>query len=445
MMSLPNAFSADDLMAWEPREAKHGGVTRFGAVHGELKIDGLSCALLYENGVLVRAATRGTGSVGEDVTLNARTVEGIRHRLAPPYPPMVEVRGEVFLRRNRLAALHAERAAAGDAPYANTRNAAAGALRVLDPEVTRRRGLSFFAYGIALPDNAPPAVATQDELIAQLAGWGLAVCVRRAVCATLAEAEAFAEGVRVDRSSFDFDIDGVVFKVNDLALQCRLGAISNRDPRWAMAGKWPAEAVETLLVGIEVQVGRTGRLTPVAIVRPVEVGGVTVTNATLHNADYIASLAPGGLRIGDRVRLQRAGEVIPQILSVAVEARTGAEQAWSFPTSCPSCGHAVICEADAADTFCPNVATCPAQLVRRIEHAASRPALDIRGLGSEVAIKLTEAGLVRRLSDIFHRECPALTPELLAGALLWALAHPDELAPPPRLPFKGLGLAGSQP
>lgn len=419
MLSLANAFNEADLEAWADREARGVGLPSLGALFCELKIDGLSLELTYENGELVRAATRGNGTVGDDVTVNARTIASIPQRLAGgPHPAYVAVRGEVYMPRSGFERLNAERAAAGEATFRNPRNAAAGSLRQLDPKVTAQRPLAFFGYSV-LQKSGAPLVRSQEQLYQTLDSWGFETCPIRRLCVSIEEVHVFADEVSRTRDKLDFDIDGVVVKVNDVALQNEMGAVG-REPRWAIARKWPAEAVETRLIGIDVQVGRTGKLTPVALLEPVEVGGVTVQNATLHNADYIAAL---GLMIGDHVLITRAGEVIPQVLSVVREKRTGEEREWSFPTTCPTCGESVArdLEAEAADIYCVNAA-CPAQIVRRIQHFASRPAMDIRGLGDEVSQRLASAGLVRSVADLY-----TLTSEKLLGLDGFATVSADNL------------------
>lgn len=409
MLSLANAFDQAELDAWMGREGRNApGGTMF-PMFCELKIDGLSLELIYVDGRLQRAATRGDGMVGEDVTANAATIASIPHVLkqcdAYPVPRRVAIRGEVYLPRSAFRALNAAVSARGGEPFRNPRNAAAGSLRQKDPAVTAERALAFFAYAIVLQPEDRGLLDNQADLMAALEEWGFQTCQVRGLCSTPAEVHAFVDHVAEIRDTLDFDIDGVVVKANSFAVQAALGSVG-REPRWQVARKWPAEAAETTLIDIQIQVGRTGKLTPVAVLEPVEVGGVTVRHASLHNARYIEAK---GIRIGDRVRVARAGEVIPQVLDVVVHARNGAEKAWSFPTVCPSCGDPVHRPIDrviggvaqeAADTICENAA-CPAQLVRRIEHFASRAAMDIRGLGSEVSQLLASAGRIRSIADLY--------------------------------------------
>lgn len=407
MLSLGNAFSAEELEDWIQRESPHAGASGMLPLFGELKIDGLSLEIIYENGVLVRAATRGDGKVGEDVTEGARTIRSIPAYLSPGpaarVPSRVAVRGEVYMPLSGFRTLNEAREAAGEPPFRNPRNAAAGSLRQKNIQEVARRPLAFFAYAVVFLGESSVEADTQDEVLALAGTWGFTPCPVRQVCPSLSAMHSFVDRVEKIRAELDFDIDGVVFKVNDLAAQERMGSVG-REPRWAIARKWPAQSVETRLLGIQVQVGRTGKLTPVAQLDAIEVGGVTVRQATLHNSDYIETL---GLKIGDRVRITRAGEVIPQVLSVVGEARTGEETEWSFPTECPSCGAPVHRPLDAADHFCES-ATCPAQITRRIEYFASRSAMDIRGLGTEVAEALVGEGLVRTVADLYDLSMPEL-------------------------------------
>jgi len=403
MLSLQNAMSVAEFEAWHARARAYTDREDMGALCAELKIDGLSMSLTYEKGKLVRGTTRGDGLEGEDVTLNVRQIAAIPAKLSVPegqsVPEVCEVRGEVYLPRTSFAAINTRREAAELDPYRNPRNAASGSLRVIDPTVTRDAGLGFFAYGLVLPADAPPetiGLTSHGSILDRLESWSFTTSPHRCVINSLAESEAFAETIPSLRASLDFDIDGVVFKMNSIAMQKMLGAVS-REPRWAVARKWPVEAIETTLREVRYQVGRTGRITPVAVVDPTEIGGVTVTNATLHNADYIRAL---DLRIGDRVLLTRAGEVIPQILGVVPEKRTGKEVAVQFVSVCPDCGHALERRADEADTFCVS-ATCPPQQIRRTMHAGSRKALDIRGLGAEVAEQLHTAGAIQSWADLW--------------------------------------------
>lgn len=410
MLSLRNAMSVEEMTEWATRAQDLTGQASLGAICGELKIDGLSMALTYEKGKLVRGATRGDGTEGEDVTLNVQQIAAIpqRLKLAPgeSVPERFEVRGEVYLPRTSFAALNRALEQEDEAPYRSPRNAASGSLRVLDPARTKRAGLGFFAYGLVLPADAQLetlGISTHSAALDVLERWGFQTSPMRRTVNTLEEAEQLANDVVAARDSLDFDIDGVVLKLNSFAQQRTLGAVS-REPRWAVARKWPVEAVETTLSEVRYQVGRTGRVTPVAVVEPVTIGGVTVTNATLHNADYITGL---DLRIGDRVRLTRAGEVIPQILGVVPGHRSGQEVPIQFPGACPSCGHGLVRREGEADTFCESP-TCPPQAVRRTLHAASRKALDIRGLGIDVAEQLHSSGTITDWTQLWELDEAAL-------------------------------------
>jgi DNA ligase (NAD+) len=405
MLSLRNAFGMQDIRAWNAREARHVGRTDMGAVHAELKIDGVSLSLRYEQGRIVRAATRGTGETGEDVTHNAATIRDIPATLRAderfPFPPIFEVRGEVFMARSGLARLNAELAAAGEDMKANARNAASGSLRQLDAAVTARRPLSFFAYALAAPEGEQAPVATQSQLMEALQAWGFTVCEHRAVCTNEAAVESFIHHVATLRPTLDYDIDGVVLKVDALPMQDALGYVG-REPRWAVAFKWAPPSAESTLRDIVLQVGRTGAITPVGVIEPIEVGGVVVTNVTLHNEDYIRAM---DLRIGDRVKVHRAGEVIPELLGVVRDARTGSETPWLFPTACPRCEGVIARPSDskqerAARHYCENL-SCPAQFERLLAHFGSRAAMDIHGLGAEAARGLAESGRVRTVADLF--------------------------------------------
>lgn len=413
MLSLGNAFSEAELMQWWDRMKGRVAAEQDVKLFGEPKIDGLSLALLYENGKLVRAATRGNGKVGEEVTKNAMTIADIPHRISGrglEDLERVEVRGEVYMPLDGFKRLNEERAEAGLDLFRNPRNAAAGALRQLDAKVTASRPLNFFAYSLAIDEGEVFPVRTQQELIELFQDWGLPTTPVLSLCNDIQAAHGFVNGLEKQRASLNFEIDGVVLKVNNLKLQQELGYVG-KDPRWAIARKWPPEAKETKLLDIDIQVGRTGRLTPVAILKAVELSGVTVTNATLHNADYIDARK---IKIGDVVRVTRAGEVIPQVLSVVENKRSGSEVDWEFPTTCPSCGGPVVrpveevkevdgkeVEILGADTFCENSA-CPAQALRRVEHFVSKSALDVQGLGGETCEKMLRDGLITSVGDLYE-------------------------------------------
>jgi DNA ligase (NAD+) len=410
MLSLDNAFSDEDAAEFDAR------VRRFLKLEDEVvaytaepKIDGLSASLRYENGVLVRGATRGDGRVGEDVTENLRTLAEIPKRLkGSGWPEVIEVRGEVYLGHEEFAALNAAAEAAGQRTYANPRNAAAGSLRQIDPKITAQRPLRFFAYAWGLISG--PFAETQWEALAKLKSWGFHTTPQsRRVEGLQGLLEAYAEMERL-RPHLGFDIDGVVYKVDRLDWQHRLGFVS-RAPRWGIARKFPAQQARTLLEAIDIQVGRTGALTPVARLTPVTVGGVVVTNATLHNADEIARL---DVRIGDTVILQRAGDVIPQILGVVESERPAHTHAYEFPHECPCPLKTPIVRettASGAETVvrrCSGEFACPFQKLAHLRHFASRRAFDIEGLGEKQLTAFVERGWLAAPADIFrlkdHRE-----------------------------------------
>jgi DNA ligase (NAD+) len=398
MMSLDNAFSFDELVSWEQRLRRDG---LSGAEYlCELKVDGLAINLLYEDGRLVRALTRGDGRTGEDVTPNVRTIRSVPHRLAAseefPAPRVVEVRGEVFLPVEAFTALNESLVAAGKAPFANPRNSAAGSLRQKDPRITASRALSMVCHGIGYREGFEPK--RQSEAYAALAAWGLPVSDRVKVVKQLAEVRAFVEHYGEHRHDVEHEIDGVVVKVDQVALQRRLGSTS-RAPRWAIAFKYPPEEVNTELLDIRVNVGRTGRVTPYGVMKPVVVSGSTVEMATLHNASEVRRK---GVLIGDTVVLRKAGDVIPEIVGPVVELRDGTEREFVMPTHCPECGTEVRPEKEGdADIRCPNQRSCPAQLRERIFHVAGRGAFDIEVLGYEAAIALLQAGVVHDEGDLF--------------------------------------------
>ncbi len=402
MLSLDNAFSLDELRAWDARLRRE----EVGEVDYlcELKVDGLAINLLYEKGRLVRALTRGDGRTGEDVTPNVRTIDGVPHRLRGdgehPVPEQVEVRGEVFLSGEAFEALNASLVEAGKAPFANPRNSAAGSLRQKDPKVTATRALAMVCHGIGHREGFEPS--RQSEAYAALAAWGLPVSPHTRVVSSLAEVEAFVEHFGEHRhdpvDGPEHEIDGVVVKVDQVALQRRLGSTS-RAPRWAIAFKYPPEEVNTRLLDIRVNVGRTGRVTPYGVMEPVLVSGSTVEMATLHNASEVVRK---GVLIGDTVVLRKAGDVIPEILGPVVALRSGDEREFEMPTHCPECGTELRHEKEGdADIRCPNHRSCPAQLRERIFHVAGRGAFDIEALGYEAAVALLEADVVHDEGDLF--------------------------------------------
>jgi DNA ligase (NAD+) len=362
----------------------------------ELKFDGLAVNLRYEEGALVRAATRGDGEEGEDVTPNARTIRAIPLRLNGVRAPVIEVRGEVFLRRREFEQINERQREAGEKVFVNPRNAAAGFLRQLDAKATAARPLSFYAYGLGevIGWHTPPR---HSEVLDALVRMGVPVASERRVAEGAEELVAFHAEIAALRDRLPFDIDGVVYKVNRLDLQRELGFVS-REPRWAVAHKYPAQEELTQVTGIDVQVGRTGKITPVARLAPVFVGGVTVSNATLHNEDYIRSL---GLMIGDTVIVRRAGDVIPQIVSVLAERRPKGARKFEMPTSCPVCGSSVAREEGEKDLRCTGGLFCSAQRKQALLHFAGRRALDIEGLGDKLVEQLVDERLVSTPADLF--------------------------------------------
>ncbi len=402
MISLGNAFTEGELAAWEERLVRLvAGDARRGGFTCELKIDGAAVALTYRNGVLATGATRGNGSVGEDVTANLRTVRDIPLRLrGRDHPPLVEVRGEVYMTFSGFERMNEERVRTGEPVFANPRNSAAGALRQLDPSVTAQRPLRFFGYSAALPDDAMPPVATQWDLLDLLESWGFPVAPRRQRCATIVDVHDWARHVEHQvRAELDFAIDGGVVKVDALALQRELGVIGGREPRWAIARKFAPDIVETRLVRIGVNVGRTGSLNPYAELEAVEIGGTTVRMATLHNFDLIRDK---DLRVGDMVQVKRAGDVIPQVIGPIPDKRDSEHPPVPYapPTHCPVCGTAVERDEEEVAIYCPNVG-CPGRRLEGLAHFASRNAMDIRGLSYARLEQLVEVGLIRDASDLY--------------------------------------------
>jgi DNA ligase (NAD+) len=422
LLSLDNAFSAEELDAWAARTERLAGPDNpVGPYLCELKIDGLAVALVYRDGVLTRAATRGDGVTGEDVTPNIRTIAAAPARLAGSgWPEVLEVRGEVFLPVEAFHQLNERQAEAGKPLYVNPRNTAAGSLRQKDPRVTATRPLSLIVHGLAVPgvgaeggmpapeDEAVPDTAptTQSGWYEQLRAWGLPVSDVYKVVDSLDGVREYIAYYGEHRHDPSYEIDGVVVKLDRLEMQRLLGATS-RAPRWAIAYKYPPEEVTTRLLDIRVNVGRTGRVTPFAVMEPVKVSGSTVDRATLHNAD---ELGRKGVLIGDMVVLRKAGDVIPEVVAPVVDLRTGSERAFDFPTACPECATVLVREEGGVDWRCPNARSCPAQLRERLFHLASRAALDIEVLGYEAAMALLDSGLVSDEGDVF-----ALTEEKLAS------------------------------
>jgi DNA ligase (NAD+) len=398
MLSLDNVFSADEFEAWAART--RGEIGNDAHYLCELKIDGVALSLVYRGGRLVRAATRGDGRTGEDVTLNARTIDDVPERLTAtdryPIPGVLEVRGEVFFRLADFEALNAALVEDGKTPFANPRNSAAGSLRQKDPAVTARRKLRMICHGLGHSEGFRPA--TLHDAYLALRDWGLPVSEHTTRVGEVAGVQERISYWGEHRHDVDHEIDGVVVKVDEVALQRRLGSTS-RAPRWAIAYKYPPQEVQTKLLDIRVNVGRTGRVTPFAFMTPVSVAGSTVGLATLHNA---AEVKRKGVLIGDTVVIRKAGDVIPEVLGPVVDLRDGSEHEFVMPTTCPECGSclAPAKEGD-ADIRCPNARRCPAQLRERVFHVAGRGAFDIEGLGYEAAIALLQAGAITDEGDLF--------------------------------------------
>lgn len=416
LLSLGNAFNEQDLQAWYVRTRKLLGEQPVTWVV-EPKIDGLAIAITYVDGRLHHAATRGDGATGEDVTPNVRTIGSVPLRLAvDPIPASLEVRGEVYMRTADFERLNEAQAAAGGKVFANPRNAGAGFLRQLDPRITASRPLRFFAYAVGPFEG----IALDGQWAAlqflKAAGFSVNPDVRK--LDEWEEVVAYCGEWMARRDELLYEVDGVVIKVDSFAQQAALGVVA-RDPRWAIAFKFPAREATTKLLDITLNVGRTGRINPNAVLEPVSIGGTTVANATLHNEDYIVGR---DIRIGDRVIVKRAGDVIPKVVGPIVGSRTGAEQPWRMPASCPSCGEAIERDPDEADYYCVNSA-CPAQLVRRVEHWVGKGAMDVVGFGEEQARFFVECGLIRDVADIYslHAEqladFPGYGPKKIANLL----------------------------
>jgi DNA ligase (NAD+) len=412
LLSLSNAFNEEELREWYDR-CQRGLADRFGEVAptltAELKIDGVALALTYEEGRLEVAATRGNGSVGEDVTHNIRTVQRIPLRIPVSGdngrrpPSRIEVRGEVFMRKSEFEALNGRLVEEGKKPFANPRNAAAGTLRQLDPSVVARRPMSFFAFAVGpIRDETP---ATHTEVLRLLDGLGLPTEEHTEHFEDVDPVAEFCQYWVEHRDDLDYEVDGVVVKINRHDFREELGTIADA-PRWAVAYKFPAREATTTLTDIVVNVGRTGTINPEAVLDPVEVGGVTVSQATLHNEDYIAER---DIRIGDTVVVKRAGDVIPQVVRVVTDARSGDEEPWSFPDHCPACGTELVRLPDEADHFCPN-SECPAQFKRLVEHFVQRDGMDVEGLGERLCHRLVDIGLIETLADLYRIEEEDLIP-----------------------------------
>ncbi len=405
MLSLSNAFGEDELRAFDKRVKRMLAMEEDAGVEyvAELKIDGLAVSLTYENGRFVRGATRGDGFLGEDISTNLRTIRAIPLRMCVTqesairsgFPPVIEVRGEVFMLHEEFRRINREREESGEQTFANPRNAAAGSIRQLDPSIAASRKLDIFIYGAGYMEDG--AFASHFEMLDTFRSWGFKVNPNIRLCTSVESVLAFIAEWGEKRETLDYDIDGVVVKVNSLDLQERLGFVA-RSPRWATAYKFPATQETTVVNDIIVGVGRTGALTPVAIMEPVEVGGVTVSRATLHNEDEIRRK---DIRIGDTVVIQRAGDVIPEVVQVITEKRTGAEREFVMPAECPVCGGDVERPEGEAVTRCVNIA-CPAQIKERIRHFASRGAIDIEGVGPAQVDQLIDKGLIRDPADLYY-------------------------------------------
>jgi DNA ligase (NAD+) len=404
MLSLNNAFDDESVAAFDRRVREGLGSEAAVTYSAEPKFDGLAISLAYENGQFVRGATRGDGFTGEDVTANLRTVRAIPLRLrGDAVPTRLEVRGEVLMFRRDFDALNARQTARGERVFVNPRNAAAGSLRQLDPRVTAERTLRFFAYGVGEVEGAMPP-ASHAATLEWLASLGLPVATQRAVVEGLDGLLGYYRGMGAERKALPYDVDGVVYKVDDLAAQQRLGFVA-RAPRFAIAHKFPAEEATTTVTAIEVQVGRTGAITPVARLAPVFVGGVTVTNATLHNED---ELRRKDIRIGDAVVVRRAGDVIPEVVASIPERRPADAREFVMPTTCPVCGSAIVRLPDEAVARCSGGLYCAAQRKQALLHFASRRAMDIEGLGEKIVDQLVDADLVKTPADLYRLDVATL-------------------------------------
>ena len=396
------ALTFDSRIRRELKLGAHDAPVEYSA---ELKFDGIAISLRYERGVLVRAATRGDGQIGEDVTSNVKTIRSIPLRLRSDRPPAVlEVRGEIFMRRQEFEKLNERQRAAGDKVFVNPRNAAAGFVRQLDSRITASRPLFCYAYGLgevdgwSLPD-------TQSAILQALHQFGMPVAEQRTVARGAGQLLAFHTRIAETRDRLPFDIDGVIYKVNSIALQRQLGFVS-REPRWAVAHKFPAQEEQTQLLGVEVQVGRTGKLTPVGKLAPVFVGGVTVSNVTLHNEDYVRQL---DLRVGDTIIVRRAGDVIPQVVAVRADLRPPGAESFSMPARCPVCDSEVVRNEGETDHRCTAGLYCPAQRKQALRHFAGRRAMDIEGLGEKLLDQLVDANRVKTPADLYRLDLPTLS------------------------------------
>ncbi|MEA2082963.1 MAG: NAD-dependent DNA ligase LigA [Thermodesulfobacteriota bacterium] len=419
MLSLENAFSDSDLLNFEERIRRFLKISTPISYVAEPKLDGLAVEIVYEHGLMVTGSTRGDGRVGENITNNLKTVSSIPLKLFSsgdwPVPEKLEVRGEVFLDFEGFKKLNEQRLADGENLFANPRNAAAGSLRQLDSRITARRPLDFFVYGVSDPASFP--CRNQDELLKYLGTLGFKINPMTTLCNDINQVVAHFDRLSNIRGDLAYDIDGMVIKVNSFELQTRLGSKA-RSPRWAIAGKFPASQATTRLLSIEFGVGRTGAVTPVAILEPVGIGGVTVSRATLHNEDEINRK---DLRIGDMVLVQRAGDVIPEIVKPMIDLRKGNEQPIRMPDRCPECDHELVRPADEAVTRCPN-ALCPAQRLQSLIHYTGKAGMDIDGLGKKVMEQLVSEGLIKDIPDIYE-----IKPSDLIGLEGWAEKSADNV------------------
>ncbi len=399
MLSLDNAFDETEFRQFDKRIQDRLKTSTDNVFCGEPKLDGLAVSILYQDGIMVRAATRGDGTTGEDITHNVRTIKNVPLRLRGDHPARLEVRGEVFMPKAGFDTMNVQQQAQGKKTFANPRNAAAGSLRQLDPKITATRPLMFYCYSMGVVDGEQGELAdTHHGRLSQLKAWGLPLCGEIAVLDNVDDALSYYQSILNKRDALPYEIDGVVFKINSLDDQQQLGFVA-KAPRWAIAHKFPAQEELTVLEDVEFQVGRTGAITPVARLRPVFVGGVTVSNATLHNKDEIDRL---GVQIGDTVVVRRAGDVIPQVVSVVVAKRDGSEREIVFPEACPVCESAIEKVDGEAVARCTGGLVCGAQLKEALKHFASRKALNVDGLGDKLIEQLVDMRLVASANDFFQ-------------------------------------------
>lgn len=396
LLSLGNSFNDEELDAWHKRTLNMLNLNNVD-LSCELKIDGLAVSLLYENGIFIQGATRGNGTIGENVTLNLKTINSIPLKLVGDYPDLLEVRGEVYFPKSSFIDFNIDRKEKGLKEYANPRNTASGSLRQLDPSITAERPLDIFIYGYGWSEGSSYDFNSHFDSLIYLKSLGFKINQSNFLAKNIHEAKTFYNRWITDKQNVDYDCDGIVFKVNDLMLQEKLGSIG-REPRWAVAYKFPSIAAETQLLDIKVNIGRTGSINPYAILSPISLGGVTIRQATLHNEDYISTK---DLQIGDWVYVERAGEVIPQVIGPNINKRTGQETKFSMPKVCPSCNNPTTKNLDEAALYCTNT-SCPGQMVRLIEHFVSKSAMDIEGMGGKTGITLIENGLIENISDIYN-------------------------------------------